>query len=118
MSNFDDEASLAEDNKLEPEWLTPLLHQLREIEVSMGNLLPDKDQTRGLEISDWIANKNEREREALSERLFNEICQKLYLDGFDSTRIAELINKVVRGKNTTMPYCNSSEVEAVLVPNG
>ena len=103
-------------SKVEPEWLSPLLHQLREIEVSLGNLLPDKDQTRGLEISEWIANKNDREREALADRLFKEISQKLYLEGHDSTKIAEFVNKVVRGKNTTMPYCNSSEVEAVLVP--
>ena len=102
-------------NKM-PEWLPEMLEKLREIEISLGSLLPEKDQARTVDLSDWIANKNKKEIETLSESLFAEICKKLNQDGVEPTTIVEFVNKIVRGQNTTMPYCNLAEVKAVLVP--
>lgn len=95
-----------------PEWADKLIHDLRDVEIFLGNL-PKKKDWESNRLADFskrvFASDAPVWDEAKAEKVFAMIVSRLHSEGFSDQEIADFINARIRYDGGPK-FCDAAEV--------
>jgi hypothetical protein len=107
-----------------PKWAEDLIHQIRLIEIRLGNLMaPPASEGKGdkdwqtvdwEELSQRAFPTGAEPAEDAADVLFKKVCRDLAKEGFAVSEIAGFVNARVVSPGSKLLYCSPGEVEDAL----
>lgn len=92
-----------------------MLEHLKQVEVHLGNIPvhPGWKSSMAAQVSQKVFSEVGAINDALAEKVFTMVVQKLAADGFSSAQIVDVINTALFYEGG-IPYCDETEVKEAM----